>query len=231
MTRLRAARDRATSVGVLLCLLAASPAVAQTQPRSPRLVQAPPPEPRFGLRGYALFGTATLAAKETLDAVADTHSRATFGGGAQVTNIWRSVFVDVSAAQLTLDGERVFVDNRQVFKLGIPLQIKMRSVDVAGGWRFTLMRRIFPYAGAGFTYLQYEESSSFAQTGEDVSEGKAGPLLLGGVDIRVWRWISAGTELRWRRVRGILGEGGASAEFGEDDAGGVNVAMRISVGR
>jgi hypothetical protein len=51
------------------------------------------------------------------------------------------------------------------------------------------------------------------------------------VDVRVWRWISAGGEFRWRRVRGILGEGGVSAEFGEDDAGGFNAGVRISIGR
>jgi hypothetical protein len=214
-------------------LFAASrPADGQT-PVRPRT----PPRPvvsqqRIGLRGYVTFGSTTLAASDTFEAVAGTRRRGALGGGGQVTGLWKGVFADVAGSQMSLDGERVFVDGGRVFKLGIPLEITLRPVDVAAGWRFRLLRdRLFPYAGVGLTYLHYEETSQFAAGGEDVSEGKAGPLFIGGADVRLWRWISAGGELRWRRVTGILGGGGASGEFGEDDAGGVNVAMRISVGR
>jgi len=220
------------SARALLILLAtAAPALAEAQPRTqPRT--PPPPQPRIGLRGYVTFGSTTLAATDTFDAVADTHSRSTFGGGVQVTYIWKGVFADVGASQLSLDGQRVFVSNGQIFELGIPLEIKMRPVDIAAGWRFRFSRgRISPYAGAGLTYLTYEETSDFADADENVDESKTGPLVLGGVDVQIWRWISAGGELRWRRVSGILGEGGVSAEFDEDDAGGYSAALRISIGR
>lgn len=192
----------------------------------------PPARESIGFRGYVLAGMATLAAQDTFDAVAGTRSRASFGGGMQVTNLWRRVFADVGASVVSLDGQRVFVDDGQVFELGIPLQVTMRSFDIAGGWRLALARgRVSPYVGAGLTYLSYEETSELAQPGDDVNEGKAGPLVLGGVDVHVWQWLHAGGELRYRRIGGILGEGGASAAFGEDDAGGVSVALRISVGR
>lgn len=220
-----------------LLIVVAAPAAldAQTRPKprtppQPRTPSRPAPvQPRIGFRGYVTFGTARLAANETFAAVAESRIGA-IGGGVQVTNIWKNAFADVAGSQLSLDGERVFIDNGRVFELGIPLQIAMRPLDIAGGWRLALMRgRIFPYIGAGLTFVQYEETSEFAGSGEDVSESKAGPLVIGGVDVRVWRWISAGGEFRWRRVRGILGERGVSAEFSEDDAGGFNAGMRISV--
>jgi opacity protein-like surface antigen len=223
---------RALMIVLAIALSAIGEAQTRTQPRTPARPQPAPAQPRIGLRGYVTFGSITLTATDTFDAVADTHSRPVFGGGVQVTSIWKGVFADVGVSQLTIDGERVFVSNDQVFKLGIPLEITMRPVDIAAGWRFRFSNgRVSPYGGAGLTYLTYEETSDFAGSGEDVNESKTGPLVLGGVDVQVWRWISAGGELRWRRVNGILGEGGASAEFDEDDAGGFSAAVRISIGR
>jgi hypothetical protein len=214
---------------LVLLLTIAAPASIAAQPRTPPRARPAPVQPRIGFRGYVTFGTARLAANDTFEAVAEPQSRA-IAGGVQVTNIWKNAFADVGGSQLSLDGERVFVDNRRVFELGIPLEVTMRPLDIAGGWRLALMRRrIFPYVGAGFTYVHYEETSEFAGSGENVSESKAGPLVIGGVDVNVWRWLSAGGEFRWRRVRGILGERGVSAEFGEDDAGGFNAGVRISV--
>jgi hypothetical protein len=239
MTRLRAVRYGAASSTLLVLLVtisaqtsldAQTPPQTRPQPRTPPRARPAPVKPRIGFRPYLSFGTARLAAKDTFEAVAEPQSSAIFGG-LQVTNIWKNAFADVGGSQLSLDGERVFVDNGRVFELGVPLEVTMRPLDIAGGWRLALMRgRLFPYVGAGLTYVRYEETSSFAGSGEDVSDSKAGPLVIGGVDVRVWRWISAGGELRWRRVRGILGEGGVSAEFGEDDAGGFNAAVRFSFG-
>ena len=213
---------------VLLLMIAAPPAL-DAQPRFPPRARPAPAQPRIGLRGYITFATARLAAKDTFEAVAEPQSRA-IGGGVQVTNIWKNAFADVGGSQLSLDGERVFVDNGRVFALGIPLEVRMRPFDIAGGWRLALMRgRVFPYVGAGLTYVQYVETSEFAGSGENVSESKAGPLVVGGIDVRVWRWISAGGDFRWRRVRGILGERGASADFGEDNAGGFNAGVRLSM--
>jgi hypothetical protein len=233
-TRFGAPNGVMAGVFVVLMAIAAPAALdaqARTQPPAPPRARPAPPKPRIGIRGYVAFGTARLAANESFDAVAEPRSSAVFGG-VQVTNLWKGVFADLGFSRLSLDGERVFVDDRRVFRLGIPLEVTMRPVDITGGWRLALMRgRIAPYAGAGLTYLHYEETSAFAGSGEDVSESKAGPVVIGGVDVRVWRWILAGGELRWRRVRGILGERGVSAEFGENDAGGINVGVRISVGR
>jgi opacity protein-like surface antigen len=200
---------------VVLAAMAPAPAFAQS----------------IGIRGYVLFGVAQLAAKDTFEAVADTSQQPLFGGGVQVTNIWKGVFADVGVSQIqTFDGERVFVDDGEVFGLDIPLEVKMRPVDVAAGWRLAF-GRISPYVGAGVTFFKYEETSEGADADEDVDESRTGPLFLGGVDVAIASWLHAGGEIRYRQVKGILGDGGVSAEFGEDNAGGLAAGIRISIGR
>jgi opacity protein-like surface antigen len=208
-------RRRSLLLVIVLAAMAPAPASAQS----------------IGLRGYVLFGVAQLAAKDTFEAVADTSQQPVFGGGVQVTNIWKGVFADVGVSQIrTIDGERVFVDDGEVFELGIPLEVKMRPVDIAAGWRLAF-GRISPYVGAGVTFFKYEETSEGADADENVDESRTGPLFLGGVDVAIVSWLHAGGEIRYRQVTGILGEGGVSAEFGEDNAGGLAAAIRISIGR
>ena len=185
----------------------------------------------IGIRGYATFGVAQLAAKDTFEAVADTSQQPVFGGGIQVTNIWKGIFADLGVAQIEpIEGQRVFVNDGEVFELNIPLEVKMRPVDLAAGWRFAYAR-VSPYVGAGMTFFRYEETSEGADPDENVSESKTGALFLAGVDVTIVSWLHAGGEIRYRHVTGILGEGGVSAEFEEDNAGGLAAAVRISVGR
>ena len=47
--------------------------------------------------------------------------------------------------------------------------------------------------------------------------------------MRIWRWIGAGADVRYRAVRDAIGEGGVSKEYGEDDLGGTSVRIRIIV--
>ena len=152
------------------------------------------------------------------------------GGGVQLTGIWKRAFVDLGISRHSIDGERVFVDGDREFRVGIPLEAMMFPVDIAGGWRFASFARLLPYAGVGVTYLRYRETSSFAGSTEHLDQGAIGPLLIGGVDVHLWRRLSAGADLRWRRVTGILGTQGVSTEFGEEDAGGLSLGLKFTVG-
>ena len=130
-----------------------------------------------------------------------------------------------------MDGERVFVDDdRTVFPLGIALQVKVQSIDFAGGWRVTTGRRS-PYIGGGATLTLYKETSAFSDASDDLDEQALGPMVLAGVDAKVLEWVHLGGELRYRFVKGILGENGVSEALGEDDAGGFAVGVRVSFGR
>jgi Outer membrane protein beta-barrel domain len=162
-----------------------------------------------GVRGYGTYGSTAVSASESLKAVAGTSTLTDFGGGAAVTGLWRGVFIDVGLSQAKVDGERVFVDETTVFKLEIPLHIKVRPIDVAAGWRVT-KGRVSPFVGAGMTSLSYEETANFADADDDLMERKSGPLFLAGVDARILKWVHVGGELRYRAVKGILGAAGVS---------------------
>lgn len=184
-------------------------------------------QPAVTGRAYVTLGTVFMTASETFDAVADTTRINVVGVGGTVS--WQGIFVDVAVSKGTLDGQRVFVLDGEVFDLGIPLEISVRPVDIAGGWRGTT-GRLSPYAGAGITFLTYEETDAFADPGDEVSERASGWLLLGGVDVSILPWLHAGGEIRYRAVTGVLGSGGVSEAFGEDSLGGTSVAVRVSVG-
>ena len=57
------------------------------------------------------------------------------GGRFRVTDLWGSLFLDVGISNMTMNGERVFIDDGGVRPLGIPLEVSMLFVDVAAGWR------------------------------------------------------------------------------------------------
>jgi len=181
-----------------------------------------------GLRGYVTFGSTSLTAADTFDAVAGSSRAPTIGGGVAAT-LWKGVFVDVAASRIKVDGERVFVNDGTVFPLGIPLEISLTPLDVAGGWRTGA--RVQTYAGAGITRIAYKETSDFSVAADDVDSSASGLLVLGGVDVALSQWLHVGGEIRYRRVEGVLGEGGVSEIFGERELGGFTAAVRFAVGR
>lgn len=206
---------RGVLLSCLVCLLlSVKPAVAQ----------AP------GISGYFTGGVTFLEAAESFDAVAGTSQPMTLGGGAHVSRIWHGVFADFAITRSSLDGERVFVSNGNVFRLGIPWEARMQPIDLAAGWRFRA-GSAGPYVGAGVTFMKYTEESDFAQSGDNVDVRKAGPLVLAGFDVPVGAWVRVGVEARYRRVSGVLGDAGVSKAFNEDQLGGASTAVRVSVGR
>jgi hypothetical protein len=205
---------RPLAVGVVLAGLLLSPVPARAQ--SP------------GVRAYFTYGAVSLTSSDTFKAVADTNRAMSLGGGIQATGLWRSLFVDVGFSRQSLDGTRVFVFENVVYPLDIPLEASFTPIDVTAGWRFD-RRQYAPYVGGGLSLIGYNESSSFARAGDDVSERGTGFLFLAGVDVPVGRFLALGGELRYRAVSGVLGDSGASAVFGEDQLGGIQYSIRISV--
>jgi hypothetical protein len=183
-----------------------------------------------GVRAYGLFGDLRLDASRTFEAAFETARARVLGGGVQVTDLRGPLFADAAWSRVSMTGERVFVDDNVAIGLGIPLRVRMRHVDLAAGWRHR-HRRLAIYAGGGVSWLSYAEASDGAEPGEDLSTTASGPLILAGVDLALARRVHVGGELRYRRFGGVLGEGGASAAFGETSAGGTGVAVRISIVR
>ncbi len=203
------------------------------QPPTPRPTtrpQAPRPEP-LSLRGIGFASVNLFTAANTFDAVLGASSGPLFGGGLNLTE--RAAFFQVAAWRYMKDGERVFVGTGdEVFPLGIPARITVTELEIGGGWHIRgLSRRLLPYVGGGLTVLWYKETSDFADADENVDERFNGYHLLGGVELRVHRWIGVGGEVAWTSVPDAIAEGGASAAFDEDNLGGASVRLKIIVGR
>ena len=184
----------------------------------------------FSPRGYVTFGSTVSTSTDSFEAVTGESSANAVGGGGSLNGIWRGMFVDGGISQHESTGERVFIDRGTTYRLGIPVTVRTRPFDLAGGWRF-VFGRFSPYAGGGMSMISYKETSDFAASDEDVSESKTGGMFLAGVDVAIIRWLHAGGEFRYRAVKGVLGEGGVSEVFGEDQLGGYAFGVRISVGR
>jgi len=91
--------------------------------------------------------------------------------------------------------------------------------------------RVRPYVAAGFGSYRYQETSSFAEVGEDVDTTHSGFVLNGGAEFRVHRWVGVAVDVQYSHVPGILGTGGVSQQAGENDLGGVAARLKLVVGR
>jgi opacity protein-like surface antigen len=74
-------------------------------------------------------------ATETFDATLGKTGGGVLGGGGSLTH--RSgIFVQVDVTRFKAEGERAFVYGSQVFRLGIPLNLEVRPIEVSGGYKF-----------------------------------------------------------------------------------------------
>lgn len=201
---------------------------------------APPakrPRPAIRGRAFGLVGFQSFTAADSFSAVLDTSSGAVFGGGAGLL-LGRNLFVDVSLSRFSADGSRVFItDDGEIVDLGIATQVTVTPLDVSIGWRFAGAPRMgptgkprlrpVPFAGGGFGFQQYEETSEFASSGDDVSESHGSYHVLGGVELPFSQHFGATADVLYRWVPDGLGTGGVSAHYDETDLGGAQVRVRL----
>ena len=202
----------------------AKPGTAQTRKAAPPAV--------IGFRGFGTVTFDKMAASDSFRAVTGEDTVVFWGGGAQVTNLWRGLFAEVAFEFAKKDGERVFVGpDDEVFQLGIPVEIKMMPVDIVAGWRSLVANNVLAYGAGGISFLTYEETSDFAEADENVDENFNGFVLFGGIEYRATQWVHVRGEVRYRRFDDAIGAGGASAAFEEDDLGSFGFALKVAVGR
>lgn len=211
----------------------ASPTPAPATRRQAPAARRPARRAASAAPGIRLVGTIAadrMTAREAFDAVTGSDVVRSYGGGVQITNLWRGLFVEGAIERSQVDGERVFVFNQEVFRLGIPTEITMTPIDAVLGWR-SGFGRLVPYLAGGVTSVRYEETSDFADEGENVDERKVGFVVKGGVEVTVARWIHLRGDLRYRQVNDVLGVAGASAAFSEDRLGGFGAGVSLLIGR
>jgi opacity protein-like surface antigen len=182
----------------------------------------------IGIWGFGHFGYTRFAAHDSVQAVTGQAGGGIFGGGAEV-RIGRGLFVGGMIEHFSKTGERVYVLDQDVFKLGIPDDISITPITVTAGWRF-VHERATPYVGGGAGTVGYKETSSFADAGENVDQRFTSYHVLGGIDFRNG-WLATAFEVQYSRVPDAIGVAGASAAFAEHDLGGWATRVKIMVGK
>jgi opacity protein-like surface antigen len=186
--------------------------------------------PMFAPRGYVMFSRQQFAAQDTFDAIFGDASGSFRGFGADLV-IARNLFVELGWSRFEETGERVFLFNNTVYKLGIPLTISVKPFEIAGGYRVTAWRWVIPYGGIGVASARYEETSDFAATGDNVSVSGNGVVFVGGAEVRLAKIIGVSADIHHSTLGDMIGKAGISKEYGEDDLGGTSVRFRIIIGR
>ncbi|HSK07930.1 MAG TPA: outer membrane beta-barrel protein [Vicinamibacterales bacterium] len=203
---------------------------ARVQPGRPGAAAKAPPRPPVRPR---LFGSALyeqFQATRSFEAVFSSASAPVFGGGVDV-RVGR-FFIQGEGGYLQRTGERVFVFEGEAFPLGITEKMRMITLAVNAGYRFGGGQRITPYLGAGVVPTFYrEEAAGSGTSGETLSKTGFGAQGLGGVEFRISNWLATAVEGRYRYLPGILGDEGVSAEFSEDNLGGMAVGVKVLIGR
>ncbi len=144
------------SIAIVLALAARDAAVAQTVDVASKSSTG---REAVSVEGLAVLGVQWPAAVQTFEATKLDARPLEFGGGVQVTNLWRELFAQATVTRTSNTGERVFVDSDGVvFPLGIPLSITATYVDVSAGWKLRSpgRRAVVPYLAGGFGLVQYQ---------------------------------------------------------------------------
>jgi hypothetical protein len=192
----------------------------------------PAPQPTVSVRGFAEVGATTFTASESFKAVLGSASGVVFGGGAEVV-LPLNIFAGIHVSRFSKDGERVFVFNGETFPLGIDTTVTITPIELTAGYRFVARRTaLVPFVGGGVGWHRYEETSAFADGGDDVSETHVGYHVVGGLEYRLARLFGVAGDVQWATVPDALGQpNSVSAAFDETDLGGVTVRVRFVVGR
>lgn len=212
-----------------------APRTPQGQParRPSTPTRRAPAYPRgLQVRGFATVGLTSFTASDTFDAVLGATTGIDFGGGLSLTD--GPAFLDVGARRFEKTGQRVFVgEGKEVFRLGIPATVTMTPLDITAGWRFRPLfsGRLRPLVGVGYTRMMYEETSDFAEGGDDVSKSFNGLHVLGGGELRLHRLVGLQAEVVFTSIADAIGESGASKAFGDTNLGGTSARLKLVIGR
>jgi hypothetical protein len=221
---------------VVVGCVAALPAVTAAQQKPPAAVRpAPTPRAQTSIRGFGDLGLTRFAAADTFKATLGSSNGTFFGGGVEVV-LPQNFFVNVRLSRFQKSGERVFVDDGEVFPLGIEMEVRMTPVELTGGYRFQRRvrpRSAIPFVGGGIGWHRYSETSDFAQPGDDVDERFTGYHVLGGVEFRMSRWFGVTGEAQWTTISDALGSDVSSASelYGESNLGGLGFRVRFVIGK
>jgi opacity protein-like surface antigen len=217
---------------------AAGAGVTAAQPSAPKpgqagtkpVTAAPKKPSRYTFRGFGVAEYEFFQAHNSFDAIFGSSTGLLYGGGVEMSAgpMW---FVQGRLSYLSKQGERAFVHDGEVSRLGIAETVTIMPIDVTVGYRLGSQPGFMPYVAGGLGSLTYNEESASA----DASDNSKGTFLsyhvAGGVEVPlVKKWFSVAGEVQYRGVPGALGSAGVSKEFGETDLGGVSACVKFLIG-
>jgi len=186
-----------------------------------------PPVPRLpiGVRVYGLFDAEFMTASEAFSDVTGSSMMLGYGGGADVQNVWRQIFVHGAVAAASTSGDRGFLVNGDFVPTGFTVDIGLRTVELGAGWRVTTKKHpnMAWNIGGGALFNGYKETSEFALADENVDVSKAGGYASLGLEFKIGKHLTAGVDAQYRTIPNGLGTGGISAVTDETNLGGVVV--------
>jgi hypothetical protein len=170
-----------------------------------------------------------MAAKDSAQAVFSSSGGLTFGGALRYT-AWRGVFASAGVRTFSKEGERVFLlsPGGVVQKLGFPVSLRLTPVLLMAGYRYHHGQLIVPYAAVGAAITSYSETSDVAGESFDLEASKTGFVAAAGVEYGRGL-LRGGLELGYSTAPGVVGLGGVTKIYGEDDIGGFHVVGKIVI--
>ena len=221
------------AVLAVVCIAALVPTTAAAQQKPPAPARPATRQP-LAIRGFGDLGIVQFAASDTFDATLGSPSGVFFGGGVEIV-LPQQWFVGLRLSHFGKSGERVFVDDNEIFPLGIDMKVAITPIEVSAGYRFGpggRNRKVIPYLGGGIGWHRYSETSDFAEPGENVSKTFTGYHILGGAEYRLSRMFAIAGEGQWTTIAEALsGVSSAADAFGESNLGGIGFRVRFVVGR
>lgn len=170
-----------------------------------------------------------MAAKSSAKALFGSSGGVSFGGALRYT-VWRGAFVSAGLRTFSKDGERVFLlsPGGAVQSLGFPVSVELRPVLLMAGYRFRNGQLLVPYAAIGAAITSYSETSTVAGESFDSDGSKTGFVGAAGVELGRGL-VRFGAEIGYSTVSGVVGLGGVSQIYGEDDIGGFHAIGKVAV--
>jgi len=205
--------------------LQADTAASARQPQRPRL---PSIYGRSRLRVFGTAGYERFSARRTFDALFEAPGGPLYGAGAEYQTAG-GIFVQGGVDYLQLVGQRVFVSDGEVFRLGIRDVVTILPVSATVGFRL-VQGRLAPYGGAGFGRYFFRDDYAFADADAKKYQSFPSYHVIAGVEWWAARHVGAAFEAQYVRVPKAL-EGGVGADLGEDDLGGFQVRVKFLYGR
>jgi hypothetical protein len=194
----------------------------------------------IGLQAFAAVDFNAFAASKTYDAIFGSSTIPGYGGGADITGVWKDLFIRVDFTSISKTGSRVFVDSGQVFNLNEPAKLTERPIQIGVGWRFVPKRpksrskaapKLVPYAGGGLLIESYKVEYT-ASPDLNESETFTGGTVFGGVEYSITKVLFVGGEAQYRFLPNALQStqaSSAAAVYGETNGGGFTGRILIGV--